>query len=132
MENYIEYFKRDRFAAFNGIELAENKPGYAKTRVKIGPDHLNGVGVVHGGLLFTLADFAFAAAVNAYGFVTLSISSSISYFHKSSEGIIFAEAKVVSRSNRIIHCDITILHDSRILLANFKGTGYITKQEISF
>jgi acyl-CoA thioesterase len=100
--------------------------------VEIGPDHLNGAGVVHGGLLFTLADFAFAVAVNTYGKVTLSVSTSMSYFDKSTEGIIYAEARELSRSNKLIHCDVLVKHESGSLLASFKGTAYITSKDITF
>ena len=132
MEKYIDFFKRDKFAGYCGIKLVECKPGHAIAQVDIEKHHLNGVNVVHGGLLFTLADFAFAAAVNAYGFVTLSVSSSISYFDKSETGIIMAEAKELSRSNKLINCDVSIKHESGLMLANFKGVAYITKKQITF
>jgi acyl-CoA thioesterase len=132
MDKYTEYFKRDQFAAFNGIQLIACGLGYAKAEVEIRPEHLNGADVVHGGLLFTLADFAFAASVNAYGLVTLSISNTISYFEKSTEGKITAESKEIARSNKLATCDINIVNESGKLLANFKGTAYITKKEIIF
>ena len=132
MKKFLEFFKKDKFCAFNGIELIECKPGRAKAKVTLKPDHLNGADVAHGGLLFTLADFAFAAAVNAYGNVTLSISNNITYFDKCSEGTIYAEAVEISRSNKLITCDIPIKHENGTLLANFKGTAYITKKVINF
>lgn len=132
MDKYIEHFKGDRFATTNGIYIVECEPGYAKAAVEIGPDHLNGAGVVHGGLLFTLADFAFAVAVNTYGKVTLSVSTSMSYFDKSTDGIIYAEARELSRSNKLIHCDVLVKHESGSLLASFKGTAYITSKDITF
>jgi acyl-CoA thioesterase len=132
MDKYIEYFKRDKFAAACGIKLIECYPGYAKTEVNIASKHLNGADVVHGGLLFTLADFAFAAAANAYGYVTLAVSNSISYYDKCDNGLIIAEAMELAKSNRLIHCDVSIKHESGTLLASLKGTAYITKQTISF
>ena len=132
LEKYKAYFKNDAFAATNGIELLDCKPGYAKVQVAIGASHLNGAGVVHGGLLFTLADFCFAAAVNSYGSVTLSINASMSFFAKSTEGIITAEAKEISRSNKLSTCDIAVYDQSGQLLANFKGTAYITSKNIDF
>jgi len=132
MEKFINFFKTDNFATGNGIVLTECKPGYAKAQVEINKSHLNGAGVVHGGLLFTLADFCFAAAVNSYGNVTLSINASISYFAKSTEGIITAEAKEISRSNKLSTCDINVYDQAGQLLANFKGMAYITKTIIEF
>ncbi len=132
MDKYQQYFTADRFAMSNGIELVECRPGYARAKVRIGNNHLNGAGVVHGGLLFTLADFCFAAAVNSYGFVTLSINASVSFFAKSTEGTIIAEAKEIARSNKLCSCDINITNEQGQLLANFKGTAYITKETIGF
>jgi acyl-CoA thioesterase len=132
MEKYLEHFKGDKFAAGNGIELVECRPGYAKASVVIGPNHLNGAGVVHGGLLFTLADFAFAVAVNTYGKITLSVNTSMSYFDKSTEGSIVAEAHELSRSNKLIHCNVTVKHESGALLANFNGTAFVTSKEITW
>jgi acyl-CoA thioesterase len=132
MDKYLEYFKKDLFAAYCGIQLIECKPGYAKAEVKVESQHLNGAGVVHGGLLFSLADFAFAAAVNSYGTVTLSVSANITYFDKSTEGTIIAEARELSHSNKLIHCDIEVKHQSGTVLANFKGTAYRTSHKINF
>ncbi len=103
MDKYQQYFTADKFAMGNGIELVECSPGHARATIKIEDRHLNGAGVVHGGLLFTLADFCFAAAVNSYGFITLSINAAISFFAKSTEGILTAEAREISRSNITVH-----------------------------
>lgn len=132
MNQYIQYLSGDQFATGNGIELTECKPGYARASVKINETHLNGAGVVHGGLLFTLADYAFAAATNAYGNVALSINASISYFAKSTEGIITAEAKETARSGKLIHCCVRISHEDGTLLGEFKGTAYVTREIIEF
>jgi acyl-CoA thioesterase len=130
VNTFQEYLSRDRFSKANNIELVECRPGYAKTKVTITDSHLNGADVVHGGLLFTLADYAFAAAVNSYGIITLSINASISYFEKRSSGILTAEAKEISRSRKLCVCDINITDESNNLIANFKGTAYITGTEI--
>lgn len=128
----FEYFRGDNFARENGISLVSCKPGHAVVKVEITERHLNGAGVVHGGLLFTLADFAFAAATNSYGNVALSINTTMSFFEKSDSGTIIAEATEVARSNKLIHCDINIRQEDGPLLANFKGTAYITNNKIEF
>ncbi len=131
-EKYIAYFKRDNFARENGFVMTHCSPGHAIAQVAIGERHLNGAGVVHGGLLFSLADFAFAGASNSFGKVALSINASITNFHASKSGIITAEAKVITKSNKLIHCNIDVVHESGQILANFKGTVYVTKTEIEF
>jgi acyl-CoA thioesterase len=132
INRYKTFFKSDNFASSNGIILTECCPGYAKAQVEIERRHLNGANVVHGGLLFTLADFAFAAAVNSYGLVALSINASMTFMHKCDSGIITAEAKEIARSHRLSTCDINVHDASGTLLANFKGQAYITKAIIEF
>ncbi|NLT50715.1 MAG: PaaI family thioesterase [Ignavibacteria bacterium] len=132
MQKFKDYFLKDNFAAANGIKLIECSPGNAKAEVTIEEKHLNGAGITHGGLLFTLADFAFAAAVNSFGFVTLSINAAVSYFAKSKQGKLVAEAKIISRSSKLITCDINIYDEKNELISNFKGTAYITKEKINY
>ena len=74
-QELLEFFKKDRFAANAGAELLEIKEGYGRARMLITPEHLNGGGVCQGGAIFTLADLAFAAAVNSHGVLTFSTSS---------------------------------------------------------
>jgi len=131
-EAYKQYFKTDRFATTNGITLLIAKPGYAKAEVKIEDRHLNGAGVVHGGLIFTLADFCFGVATNTYGQITLSINASISFLAKSNKGVLTAECKEISRNNKLSICDINVYNEDGKLLANFKGTAYITKEKVEF
>jgi acyl-CoA thioesterase len=47
----IEFFEKDRFAAYNGIKLIEVKPGYAVAKMEITENHLNGIDVVQGGAI---------------------------------------------------------------------------------
>lgn len=130
MEALRKLLEKDTFAANNGIKLEEVHPGYAKTKIEINENHLNGAGFVQGGVLFTLADFALAAATNSYGKVSLSIEASISFFEKSNSGTIYAEATEISRSNKLITCEIRIFHESGTLLAHFKGTAYVSKYPV--
>ena len=60
MEQIKNFFKKDHFAAHNGIEIVKISPGKAKSRMQVEEQHLNGVNTVHGGALFTLAVFTFA------------------------------------------------------------------------
>lgn len=131
MEKYIDFIiEEDKFAAHNGMQLVECRPGYAKAILKVSSIHLNAAGVVHGGTLFGLADFA-AAAVNAYGVVALSINNSISYFGKWRSGVITAEVVEIDRSHKLTTCDVNITDDTGKLLSSFRGTSYITKRVIT-
>ena len=67
MQKIKEFFqKKDQFAKHVGIELVEAAKGKAKVRLKIKEHHLNGINLVHGGAIFSLADFAFAVASNSH------------------------------------------------------------------
>ena len=79
-----DFLQGDKFALLAGVELLEVGNGYAKARMEVKPEHLNGGGVCQGGALFTLADLAFAAATNSHARLTFSIDSSIHFFRSVS------------------------------------------------
>ena len=83
MEDLKRYFKKDNFIMNAGIELLEVSPGYAKAKMNIEEKHLNALKTVQGGAIFTLADLAFAAALNAYGNDAVVISANISFVKSS-------------------------------------------------
>ncbi|HOI47731.1 MAG TPA: PaaI family thioesterase [Prolixibacteraceae bacterium] len=121
---YQQQFEKDLFAKNAGIKLVEAAPGYAKARMKISPEHLNSVGVLHGGALFTLADFTFAVASNAHGKVALAIDAEISFFKSVSAGTLTAVAKEISLHSKLGTYLVDIFNEKGELLANFKGTVY--------
>ena len=88
-----EFLQGDKFALLAGVELLETGNGYAKARMLIKPEHLNGGGVCQGGAIFTLADLAFAAATNSHARLTLSITSNINFFKAESKGYLCGEGK---------------------------------------
>jgi len=69
MEDIKRCLKNDRFAERTNVELLTVSPGYATAKMVLHPHHLNGLGSVQGGAIFTLADYAFAAAANSHGTV---------------------------------------------------------------
>ena len=124
--SYQMVAEHDRLGRLLGIEVVEVRPGYAKTKLLTKEEHLNGVGVVHGGVLTTLADIAFALAVNAYGEITLAIHLDISFLKAVRRGVLFAEAQEISRRTRIVTCDVKIQDESGELVALFHGVAYRT------
>ena len=119
-----EFFKADRYAALSGIELLTVEPGRAKARMEIREMHLNAGNVVQGGAIFTLADFAFAAAVNAYGNLAVSIETSIRYFKGVGSGVLFAEAQIVHLHKRLATFEIRVTNETDELIALFTATAY--------
>ena len=105
-----EFFKGDHFAGRIGIELLEVKRGYAKAHITITAEHLNAGGCTQGGVLFTLADLALAAAANSYGELALSLSSHIHFLRTSGVGdTLCAEARerYIGRTTGCYQVDIT-------------------------
>jgi len=125
MDKLKAYFQRDTFAAHLGIELLEVSPGRAVARMRIGPDHLNSVGMAHGGAIFSLADLVFAAASNAHGQVAVALSASISFLRPGAEGsVLTATAEEVSFGRRIATYQITVTDAEDAKVAMFQGTVY--------
>jgi acyl-CoA thioesterase len=86
--------------------------------------------MVHGGVIFTLADFAFAAAVNSHDRIAVAVTSSISYLRPSSGKKLIAEAAEVNRSRTLAHCAVQVSDDTGKLIAVFQGTAYIKNDPI--
>ena len=121
----IESFTNDRFAADAGCRLTEIKDGYAKATMTVGRQHLNAGGVCQGGAMFTLADLAFAAAVNSHGQLTFSINSTINIFSSAKEGdVLTAVAEERLNHPKIPFCEVTITNQDGRLIAVFTGQAY--------
>lgn len=130
MEEIKEFFKKDKFAEYAGIELLEVKEGWAKSKMEITENHLNGIGTVHGGAIFTLADFTFAVAANSYKTVTVAINTNISFMKAASSGTLFAEAEEISTNPKLGTYTITITDDNGELIAIFQGMAYRKRDKI--
>ena len=121
----MSFFKNDRFAALAGAELLEIREGYAKTRMLVTPEnHLNGGGICQGGALFTLADLAFAAAVNSHEVLTFSTCSNITYLHPVRQGYVYAEATELVNHHRMPFAEVRLTDEEGQLVAVFTSSGY--------
>lgn len=133
LERIADHFRKlDRFARHVGIEIVEIKPGWAKTRLKIADHHLNGVGIVQGGAVFTLADLAFAAASNSYGTVAVALNVSISYLKATSGGELIAIAEENTKSRRVGSYTVRVTNDAGDLVAMFQGVVFRKDEPIPF
>lgn len=120
----------DLFARHSGIELLEVETGWARARMKIEPYHFNGANTVHGGAIFTLADFVFAVASNSHGTMAMGINTSISYVKAALSGTLYAEAEEQSRNPKLATYTVNITDDSGDLVALFQGMVYLKKLPI--
>ncbi len=131
MRTIKEFFKNDRFAHHCGIELLEVSEGQAKARMQIEDHHRNGINVVHGGAIFTLADLAFAAASNSHGTVAVAINASIWYVKAALEGSLLATAREVSLNPKLATYSIEVTDEGGEIVAVFEGMVYRKKQTIT-
>ena len=125
LEAIRRYFETDHFAATSGVRIVELFPGHAKTILNVEDRHLNSVGIVQGGAIFTLADLAFALACNSGGRVAVAVNTTLSFVKATRSGTLHAEATEVSRSRRISTCTVRVTNDSGELVALSQGTAYI-------
>ena len=120
-----EFFKRDRFAVLAGCELLEIREGYARARMTVEEHHLNGGDFCQGGAIFTLADLAFAAAVNSHLVLTVSTSSNITYFRSVPLGAtVYAEARELVDHHRMPYAEVRITDEQGRRVAIFTSGGY--------
>ncbi len=131
MEIVKKIMNRDRFCTETvGIEIIELTPGFAKTKLQIRESHLNGLGIIQGGVIFTLADFALAAASNSHGTAAVLVNSSISYFKAVSQGTLFAEAREESLNSKLATYIIRVATETNELIALMQATVYRKKETL--
>jgi acyl-CoA thioesterase len=120
---------RDGFSAWLGIEIVEMRPAASTVRLKVRRDMLNGFGMCHGGIPYSLADSALAFASNTHGTVTVSIENTISYPAPINEGdILTAVAEEESAGNRIAFYRVTVTNQASVVVGLFRGTVYRTRK----
>ncbi len=125
-----EFFKGDRFAMLAGCKLLEISEGYARASMTVEEHHLNGGNFCQGGAIFTLADLAFAAAVNSHMVLTVSTSSNITFFRSVPLGAtVYAEARELVDHHRMPYAEVRVTDEENRLIAIFTSSGY-RKQEI--
>jgi acyl-CoA thioesterase len=131
MQKLKEFFsKEDLFARHSGIELVDVGTGWASASMKIEPFHFNGAKTVHGGAIFTLADFAFAVASNSHGTLAMGINTSVSFVKAAFAGTLYAEAKELSRNAKLATYSVMITDDAGDTVAIFQGMVYRKKESI--
>lgn len=114
--------ERDTAARLLGISVDQVGPGFARLSMTVRGDMLNGAGICHGGLSYTLADTAFAHACNSYNRLTVAQSCSISYPAAARPGDrLTAECREVLRQGRSGVYDCTVTNQDGIVVALFRG-----------
>jgi acyl-CoA thioesterase len=120
-------YNNDPFSIWLGIERVEESEGKSILRMTVRKDMLNGFGIIHGGVTFSLADSALAFASNSHGIQSVSIDNSINYFEPAKEGdVLTATTDEIRITNKIGLYQITITNQIGSKIALFKGMVYRT------
>lgn len=125
-----EIFSNDIFASeTTGIEILAAEPGYAKCRLEIEKKHLNALNSVMGGVIFTMADYAFAIAANIGGDIVVTINSQISYLGSAKGKELYADARPVKvgRSTCVYNIDIRDELDTQVACVSV--TGFVKSKQ---
>ena len=130
MKSLKEFLQGDQFAKQCGIELVAVAPGQAVARMRVQPWHLNAVGITQGGAIFTLADYAFAAASNSHGTVAVGVNVSITYLKSITTGVLTAEAREVDLNPKLASYAVNVTNEAGQLIAIFQGLVYRKSQPI--
>ena len=125
------FFQKDTYAELTGIKLLDVSEGRAKAMLAVTENHLNSAGTVHGGVIFTLADFAFEVASNSYGTLAVAINAQISFFKAVSAGVLYADAKEVSLHPKLASYTIDVTNENGELIASFQGMVYRKKDMLN-
>jgi acyl-CoA thioesterase len=124
------FAQHDAFAKEVGVELLDVSQGYARVKLDLTDKHRNSFGTVHGGVIFTLADAAFAIAANSHGTVAMAINVSISYLKAVTEGTLYAEANEISRNPKLGTYVVDVTNEAGERIATFHGMTYRKKDPI--
>jgi acyl-CoA thioesterase len=123
--------QNDLFSQWLGITVIEIKEGYSKIKMTVRPEMINGLGIVHGGIAFSLADSAFAFACNNRNVLSVALDTSINFIKPVHvDDVLTAEAKELhnGKSTGLYH--ITITNQKEHVVALFKGTCFRTDKKL--
>lgn len=123
--------QHDLFSQWLGIELLEVKEGYSKIKMTVRPEMINGFGIVHGGIAFSLADSAFAFACNNRNVLSVALDTSINFLKPVHvDDVLTAEATELhnGKSTGLYH--ISIINQKDHEVAVFKGLCYRTDKKL--
>ncbi len=129
-EGILQRISQDPYARFLGIDLLALERGYSKVSMVVGEHMLNFHGIPHGGVIFSLADVAFAAASNSHGQTAVALSVGINYLAAVPVGTrLYAEATEESLGHRTALYRLAVTTEDDTLVALAHGTVYRKKEK---
>ena len=124
-------WERDAASQALGMVIEEARPGYARLRMTVRDDMLNGHATCHGGYLFTLADSAFAFACNSRDRATVASGAAIEFLAAVRAGeVLTAEAREQALGGRLGVYDVTVTNETGERVALFRGRSYALRSTV--
>jgi acyl-CoA thioesterase len=114
----------DQFAELLGVQVLHRSFDEARCKLNIKDEHMNALGGVHGGVIFSLADIAFAMACNAGDAPYTGLQADIRYMSGAKDRVLFATATKVSSSKKFAHYEVLITDGLNNRVALFTSTCY--------
>lgn len=119
--------KSDLFSQWLGIEVLDIREGYSKIQMQLRAEMINGFGVIHGGITFSLADSCFAFACNNRNNLSMALDTSINFTKATKPNdVLTAEAKEMHNGKSTGLYLITVTNQFGEQVALFKGTCFRT------
>ena len=123
--------EHDLFSQWLGIRVLEVKDGYSKIEMVVRPEMINGFGIVHGGVAFSLSDSAFAFACNNRNNLSVALDTSINFTKPVHVGdALTAEAKEIHNGRSTGLYQVSIRNQNNHVVAVFKGTCFRTNKSL--
>lgn len=124
--------QHDLFSQWLGIAVLAVAEGYSKIQMVVRPEMINGFGIVHGGVAFSLADSCFAFACNNRNVLSVALDTSINFTKPVHVGdVLTAEAKEIHNGKSTGLYQVTISNQKEHIVAVFKGTCYRTGKPLA-
>jgi acyl-CoA thioesterase len=124
-------FARDAASRMLGMQIDAMAPGYARVSMPVRDDMVNGHQTCHGGLIFSLADSAFAFACNSGNHNTVGAACSVDYLRPAVAGdVLVAEAEQRSQSGRTGVYDVTVRNQHGEAVVLFRGRSHRVRGEV--
>lgn len=123
---------RDRATAALGMTVVRAEPGHSVVSMLVRDDMLNGFDIIHGGMIFSLADTAFAIACNEDDRVTVAAGADITFLKSAAGGVLLtATAHRRARSGRSGLYDVSVTDESGDVVAEFRGRSLTTSRTLT-
>lgn len=118
-------YENDNFSKNLGITIVEVKEGSCVLEIKVTPSLLNGFGILHGGVAFSLSDTCLAFSANSFGNKALSTDTSISHFEKVlCDEVLTVVPELIKKGRNTAVYSIRVFNQKNNLISLFKGSVY--------